>query len=201
MPETLLTPSSIKLYGRLLTDIELSKAAAPGDNSGDNHFLRRQLRSGEPSLARIYGYAYEGTYYELPKPAIFLVHGDGAKASPAQPIAKGREEDDKKTEVPSFQATGATRTERSGVAIKDWEFSWDIRVWEYDKGDFSLRMEVISGTLEEILLEAEVEAAMITQTGRVQVSGAGRVQVAGSGRVQVSHAGRMQVAHRGGKLE
>lgn len=200
MPETLLTPSTIKLYGRKLEDIEVTPADPPPPESGDNHFLRKQLRAGTPVLARIYGYSYEGTYFDLPKPAIFLVHGKGTSASPPQPKSDDGENEEGKKEK-AFQATAATRTDRSGVAFKDWEFSRDIRFWEYDKGDFSVRLEVISGTLEEILLEAEVEAAMVTHAGRVQVSGAGRVQVAGAGRVQVSHAGRMQVAHRGGKLE
>jgi hypothetical protein len=41
---------------------------------------------------------------------------------------------------------------------KEWEFSdsdaADVRVWEYDKGDFSIRLDVETGQFEQILLAA-----------------------------------------------
>ena len=43
----------------------------------------------------------------------------------------------------------------SGVGAKNWEFSYKIRVWEYDRADFSLRLDVDSGPLERILIDAE----------------------------------------------
>ena len=43
----------------------------------------------------------------------------------------------------------------SGVGAKNWEFTLGIRVWEYDRADFSLRLDVDSGPLERILVEAE----------------------------------------------
>ena len=35
-----------------------------------------------------------------------------------------------------------------------WEFSADLVYWEYEKADFSMRFDVETGTLEQILLEA-----------------------------------------------
>jgi hypothetical protein len=64
-------------------------------------------------------------------------------------------------------------------------------MWEYDKGDFSLRLDITSGTFEDILLEAEVDA-------QLQISSAARMQTAGTARMQISHAARMQVSRRGG---
>ena len=40
--------------------------------------------------------------------------------------------------------------------MKCCEFSSDIRVWEYDRGDFSLRLDIDSGPLERILIDAEL---------------------------------------------
>ena len=33
----------------------------------------------------------------------------------------------------------------------------DMKVWVYDKGDFSMRLDVETGTFERILLEAELD--------------------------------------------
>jgi hypothetical protein len=52
-------------------------------------------------------------------------------------------------------ATGPNSVDFSGEAMKCCEFSSDIRVWEYDRGDFSLRLDVDSGPLERILIDIE----------------------------------------------
>ena len=77
MPETLLSPSSILLYGRTVTDLQVTPAAVPGRAA---QLLQGQLSASNARFARIYGFSYEGRYYDLSKPAIFLVHGDGDAA-------------------------------------------------------------------------------------------------------------------------
>ncbi len=42
----------------------------------------------------------------------------------------------------------------TGVIAEDFDLESDVRVWEYDKGDFTLRIDIASGTFDEILLEA-----------------------------------------------
>ena len=94
MPETLLTSSGIKLYGRIVLDLftwQAAKAAAiaagasaerwdantpppPYAALGGNTFLKHQLAHPHTKLARIYGFSFEGHNYALPKPAVFLVH-------------------------------------------------------------------------------------------------------------------------------
>lgn len=152
MPETLLSATSIKMYGRKVGDLVLSPRD-PGGGLGDNRFLRKQLAKEAACFARIYAFTYEGNYYELPRPCIFLVHGDG------EPVSGD-----------SVDATG--------VAGHDWSLSTDVRMWEYDKGDFSLRLEVDSGPLEQILLEATIHAQNL----------------------QSHYSGKMAMSHRGGKL-
>ena len=79
MKESLLSPTNIILFGRVFP-LSVDNANFPAA-LGANHFLRDQLTpvSGDPAptFARIYAFSYEGTFYNLPKPAIFLVHGPG----------------------------------------------------------------------------------------------------------------------------
>jgi hypothetical protein len=44
------------------------------------------------------------------------------------------------------------------VASTAKSFSEKMKVWAYDKGDFSIRMDVRTGPLEQILLEAEISS-------------------------------------------
>jgi hypothetical protein len=191
--ETLLTPSSIKLFGRVVSSLTYHNDTA-GTGLGDNKFLQRQLEArGEnpPTLARIYAFSFEGAYYELPRPPIFLVHGPGT------PVGNWAH--------PSTIA-------QAGVAAKDWDFSGnsalsadsppaarsaggsesraaaapppsatDVHYWEYEKGDFSLRLDVDAGPFEQILLQMALR-------GGGGVSGAG-VSGAGVSGAGVSGAG------------
>jgi hypothetical protein len=187
MPETLLTPSSIKLFGRVVKSLEYKNDTA-GGGLGDNKFLQRQLEAnGEnpPKLARIYAFSFEGSFYSLPRPPIFLVHGNG---------------------TPVGNWSHPSTPDQSGVAGMEWQFSgnWDPRSpnnsapgphdlysWEYEKGDFSLRMDLEAGPFEQILLEmalrggAGVSGAGVSGAG---VSGAG-VSGAGVSGAGVSGAG------------
>jgi hypothetical protein len=112
---------------------------------GQNRFLRSQLDADDRQLSVIYSFAFEGRYYDLPRPTVFLVHGDGLPITPAGSGSR-------------------TNLDIAGVIAKEWEFSEsltpgdqklnDLRVWEYDKGDFSIRMDIETGPLEQILLAA-----------------------------------------------
>ena len=53
---------------------------------GNNTFVGDQLDE-DACFARIYGFSYEGDYFDLPSPTLFLVHGDGELAS-----QKGKEQ-------------------------------------------------------------------------------------------------------------
>ena len=59
--ESLLSPSAIKLYGRIVQGLTVNVAGAR-DELGGNRFLREQMerpdREPQPALARIYGYSY-----------------------------------------------------------------------------------------------------------------------------------------------
>jgi hypothetical protein len=222
MTETLLTPSSIKIYGRVLSDLSFNYASDTV-SIGGNNFLQQQLSppsvaftgnttnasqdvtamstlwgispgmsitttannvftnkattvlivtppatitvqdaaaagagNGQSMtaywqihLARIYAFSFEGAVYSLPKPSIFLMHGQG---------------------WPIDATANRTSIDEAGVAAREWEFSGpsrdrlkkptqDLVYWEYEKGDFSLRLDTEAGPLEQILLAAAIRGA------------------------------------------
>ncbi|MGC2782711.1 MAG: pentapeptide repeat-containing protein [Roseiarcus sp.] len=231
MAETLLTPSSVKIFGRVVTDVIFNYNQAT-TVIGGNNLLQRQLStaftpialagssviaanpivtvtstaglepnmtvssptdgaftvpttiaapissptqitvspaplvnnnnitinvSWQPNLARIYGFSFEGAYYGLPRPSIFLVHGTG---------------------TPAGSWAYPSTMEQSGVAAREWDFSGptaynpfanappyppvpnplDLFYWEYEKGDFSIRFDTEAGPFEQILLVAMLRA-------------------------------------------
>lgn len=101
-----------------------------------------------PTIALIYAYGYEGHTYRLAKPRIMIVHGAG------RPYQATREKD------PSPSLTGK------------------LFMWRLSKHHQTISIEVESGELEKLVLEAN-------QPGNRAVN---------------SYAAHMQMSHRGGKL-
>jgi len=104
-------------------------------------------KKGDPvrHFVRVYSFGFEGGYYTLDTPVIMLLEGSG---------------DDPGESIP-----------------KDFRnsLSTDLRQWKCDKSDRSARLDEITGTVEDILLEVELGAGSVA--GRVsggRVSG-GRV--------------------------
>lgn len=102
------------------------------------------------SFARIYGFSFEGHYYDLPKPVIMLVHGAGTPLGPPPPNIADSDE-----------------------AAREWEFSGGLSQWNYDKTTVSIRLDIESGTLEQILLEAGLTGTGGSYAGaKVGITGA-----------------------------
>lgn len=145
--ETLLQLSSVFLFGRELEDIKVSRTgyAPPPERlprGGKNLFLQNQFEDPDATLARIYAFSFEGNFYELARPTIFLVHGRGR--DPEYPPAQ----DPRATRAPSI-------SEQTGLASQIGSFARDMRVWAYDKDDFTIRMDMLTGTFDEMLLGME----------------------------------------------
>lgn len=152
--ETLLGVSSVYLFGRELEDIELVTRYNNdfgGPALGANNYLRAQLMAEDARLARIFAFAFEGAFFELAKPAIFLVHGAGMR--PDEPAPKN--EAGKVAYGRLSRSPGSSSV--SGLARQTGAFAKDLRVWIYDKGDFSMRLDVETGTFDQILLDAELD--------------------------------------------
>ena len=150
MPETLLSPSSVLLFGRRVTDLEVtaqphnpSVAARYGNTLLEAQVARNHAANApdQTVFARIYGFSYEGTYYDLPRPLLFLVHGPGQPAEQA-PAGPGN----------ARFARAPDSPDRTGIAAADFSFGDQVMVWSYDKDDFTIRMEVDTGTFEDTLL-------------------------------------------------
>jgi hypothetical protein len=107
------------------------------------------------SLARIYGFSFEGAYYSMPKPALLIVQGLGTPLSPDDWFGGSRYH-------PGTRGTQGLRSDmdQSGVAAREWEFSADnsLVYWEYEKGDFSLRLDTEAGTFEQLILAGSLRS-------------------------------------------
>ncbi|MBX3581123.1 MAG: hypothetical protein KF810_04410 [Rhizobiaceae bacterium] len=109
---------------------------------GENRQFEEQL-GPDARFARIYGFSFDGTYYDLPRPTLFLVHGLGFFASEAGGSVPNR-------------ARAPRTPELTGVAALDFDFGDDLRVWYYDKSDYTVRMDVDTGMFEDVLLGYEL---------------------------------------------
>ena len=104
-------------------------------------------KKGDPvrSFVRVFGFRFEGNYYGLDAPTIMLLEGNGA--------------------TPAKNTPGEVKNSLSS----------DIKEWICDKSDHSARLDELTGSIEDILLEVELGGA--GHAGRVsggRVSG-GRV--------------------------
>jgi len=164
MAETLLSISEVLLYGREMTDIqycyrppqmtldngkegsESDEPPRPAREIGTNSLFEDQLATSSdafsPRFARIYGYSFEGGYYDLDTPIIMLVHGPGVSAETGANDPRA--------------ARAPESPDKSGAASQEHSFADEIQVWSYDKADFSIRMDTSSGPIEDILLAIEL---------------------------------------------
>jgi hypothetical protein len=116
-----------------------SEAELPTPPGPVEHALRQV---GDKAIfARIYGFSFEGHYYKLPRPVLFLVRGEGSSRSPE---AVDNE--------PGFS------TRFTGVEAKSWSFGSDIRVWAVDKHDIAVCLDVEVGTYDQVLLQSLIAA-------------------------------------------
>lgn len=126
--ETLLSESTVLLFGRQITDITLEK----GKHTGGTSALSKLLAAGGSQLARIYSFAYQNEIFDLASPAIFLVQEDGKPVGDAFSV-------------------GTT-----GLAHDDGRFASDLLYWAVDRHDLSVRLDVMTGSFGRILLDYEL---------------------------------------------
>ena len=170
MPETLLNDSTIWLFGRLLEDFGLlteaeqaarreareKEAAAEGcgeaaslaadaprpERRSPNAFVKAAYAAADREVARIYAFSYNNGFFNLAKPALFLVNGPGVDPGVLPPT--------------TFRPNTPDAT---GLAGQAGYFAEEIRVWIYDRADFSVRLDVETGPFERLLLDAEIGSA------------------------------------------
>lgn len=138
LKESLHTSSEIVLFGRPVEDL----AVAP------NAREKKILKLDEKQFARIYGFSFDGAYYEIPAPVLFNVKGDGIEADDAA--------------VP-------------GPNPRDKKFFGDLRAWVVERSDETVRLDVDSGKYGSLLLDMAGDSAAGVSGARVsgaRVSGA-----------------------------
>ncbi len=188
MAESLLSPSGVKLFGRLFAELTLNVGASGNPAPlGSNNFLYQQLTDQNATLARIYAFAYEGDLYFLPKPYVFLVHGRGT------PVV---EPNSTNPEV----AKGVATVDIWGVIAKIDRFADDVLVWDYDKEDFSLRIDIVSGPLSELALEPAMAGDSSTSradmTSRANMALRANMSSGGGGNSDMAARANLAVRHR-----
>ena len=171
--ETLYAGGLVRLFGREFTGLVLG-ANPPLATKASGIPLRDQLdKATDPRLARVYGFSYQGNYYKLSDPTILLVHGEGA-------------------EVPA--GNEAVCLDVLGVEFKSETFAAHVRMWEQDEVDFSVRIDITTGWLQDILVTPEIsDAGNVTGGDAAEMSGRG--QMVGRGQL----VGRGQMVGRANK--
>jgi hypothetical protein len=141
MRETLLSPSNVLLFGKIVQDLRIVEPEGNAQHSpfivnrtGGIRELESQILREDAHFARIYGFSYEGTYHDLPEPPLFLVHGMGEPVTPHSPAREG---DDR----PTGAARAPSDPSLSGVAAAEFQFAdewcacvgrariWRARAW------------------------------------------------------------------------
>lgn len=131
---------SVEIYQKNDTQNNKHSPFSGKRNGLASEIQQQVLIERDPSFARIYGFSFEGFYYTLPRPVIFLVHGDGFPVSEL----RGR--------INRARAPGEPSL--TGIGEADFQFSDEITVWSYDKADYTIRMDVETGMFEDVLLAA-----------------------------------------------
>ena len=159
--ETLLSQTRIWLFGRKLDDITIRNEAYDNlprtDIAGNfaetppyrsqNNFLLNQVTADGAALARIYAFAYEASYCELSRPAIFLVHGEGVDPEGARGTL---------THDQRIYSRMPGEAGRSGLPAMAGSFTGGMRAWAYDRADFTVRLDMEGGSFDTLLLSAEI---------------------------------------------
>ena len=180
MSETLFASSSVRLFGHKFEGLHLVKEEGQDALKGAPSVLRalqeqlkrrNGLENATPELARIYGFSYLGNYYKLAEPTVLLVHGEGA-------------------EVPA--ATSPATLSVVGVELKSETFSSEVRMWEQDRADYTVRIDITPGWLSDVLLDPGMSDGTNMTTGRTPEGGGGS---SSSGRAQL--VGRACLVGRG----
>ena len=148
--ETLFAPSTIRMFGRLFTGLTVGEL---GLSPHANAPLLAALQKLNPEqikhclkLARIYGYSYQGNYFKLAEPAVFLVYDEGMSVTAGQiPIPM----------------------DEIGVELKDEVFASEIRMWTADGLDMGVRIDISIGWMKELLLNDGMAPADNVTGGQV----------------------------------
>lgn len=191
IPEYPYSPTGVRLYGVPAEYVDVRGYRIRVE------VCHRPAGDATTRLALIYGYAYEGHCYSLPKPCIVAVEGDGVCAAGCGYGEANRElrELNDKFHGAASAAGSATQGGGGATASKDGATKDcdpvepppscdrpprfpEYRMWTADKLTKTFEISISSGFIEDIILQQNV----------------------GGPKPPVAYGARVQLAHRGGKL-
>jgi hypothetical protein len=126
MSETLLSEATVHLFGRESADLKLDVS-----EYDDRSALGRALKKRDPRLARIYAFVFQNEYFDLASPALFVVDGPGEAIEP-------------------------DRLASTGLAATPPDLSEDLFVWRQERGDLTVRLDIMAGSFDRVLLDYEL---------------------------------------------
>ena len=129
-PKSLLGAGDIRLFGVVVEDLVFQPGGASAGETGlaeGDAMLRARLHQRGGRFARIYGFTYEGTFYLMPRPALFLVHSKG------EPVT-------------------TTLADQLALSLPD-----ALRSWTSDVFDHNVRLDVSVGSMRDIALEQNID--------------------------------------------
>jgi len=140
---SLLAPSTVRLFGRQLIALApvAKRAAQVTEDPGykGKSLLADLLKETDLHLAYIFAFSYEGRYTPFHTPALFLVK------TPGDAVVEGKDID----------------PARLGLAHLDGTitFASDLKYWTYDRSDQTIRLDLASGTLQQLVIDSETGGA------------------------------------------
>ncbi|WP_424926908.1 hypothetical protein [Amaricoccus tamworthensis] len=123
-PDDEATEGTIKVNSDLVTQLTLS--CTPKTDGG----------AGEPNVAVVYAYAYEGHTYRLPKPRIVIVEGDGE----------------------------AYINSTASNAVGEADGTAKLYLWRMSKHTKTVAIEIETGTVESLILDANTPGNQSTKS-------------------------------------
>jgi hypothetical protein len=154
-----LASATIRLFGRPFAGLQLQPLKPDGGDRPQNLLANQLDPDRKPHLAQIYGFTYLGTYYPMTAPAVFLVHGAGTPiisgvGYPAVSTADGGAMPPD-PEKPGYTFAQANINEL-GAPVSVQGFAAGLVMWPYHDVDFSVRIDIATGMLQDILLAVEL---------------------------------------------
>jgi hypothetical protein len=144
---TILGPSTVRLFGWAISGIDVkSQGDKPPGYQGQSPLFG--ALGATDTIAYIMAFSYEGRYTPLDAPALFLVKTKGESVNEGKPL--------------DLKRLGLAQIK--GIIA----FDPDLKFWAYDRSDQTVRLNICSGTLQQLVIDSDSGG---TQARRIDLIG------------------------------
>jgi hypothetical protein len=170
--ESYFSSSTVELFGRRIQGLKIDRAFALDFESGrpasklSGARVASDDKDDDGQLARIYAMIYQGNYYRLATPTIFLVKEPGVD------VVYDR-----------VNAQNNTQISAIGTDVLDELAAANMVLWRMERKDFTLRLELERGYVDELLLDPDTGVTKLTAADNVIVGRDGANVVGRDGNV------------------